>query len=478
MNSKHIASAALLSIFVSVTAFAQSAERLITAEERRQVGVIVPHLFETVYVIPETGQKIAEQLRVGFASGKYDSATTAPALAQAIHRDLAVASDRHVSLRYTGREREQPVLTVERWNERRAAMESGAPRPGPRPADADAMRRANYGVLAAEVLEGNVGYLKIGGFMDTDETRAAMSSAMALLANTDAMIVDVRNCPGGSADSVSYLASYFFEPGPRVLMNRYNRPMNRSFDSTTVDVPGKRMPDTDLYVLTGNSASACESFAFTLQQWGRAKTVGEKTAGAGNNNMFVDLGAGLTLSISIGNALHPKTRKGFEGVGVLPDIAAPADRARDTAHAEALRKLGVSSTKGAPSLDPIAEVRALEREWLDAYEKRDAGAMNRIVADDFLIFFENGNRQSKSELLAMIARGAGKPAPAFSTDDVQARAYGDTVILTGRVVTRTKRPDGTTSESASRYTDTYVRRNGRWQVASSHLGRVKGEGNP
>jgi ketosteroid isomerase-like protein len=75
----------------------------------------------------------------------------------------------------------------------------------------------------------------------------------------------------------------------------------------------------------------------------------------------------------------------------------------------------------------------------------------------------------------MLVRGAGKPSPAFTTDDVVARVYGDTVILTGRVVTRRKRADGTTSESASRYTDTYVRRNGRWQVASSHLGKVKGE---
>jgi hypothetical protein len=314
----------LLSVFVSVAALA---ERPISGEERRQLGELLPHLFDTMYVNPETGRKVAEQLRAAFASGKYDSATNAATLARAVNDDLAAFNDRHVSLRYTGKDIDRPVMTLAQWKER-------TPHP---PSAPSPLRNSLGNVVRVEVLEGNVGYLKIRDFKESDETRAALSAAMALLANTDAMIVDVRNCPGGSADAVSYLASYFFEPGTRVLMNRFNRPMNRSFDSTTVDVPGKRMPSTPLYVLTGRSGSACESFAFTLQQWGRAKTVGEKTSGAGNNNVLIDLGAGLTLSISIGSAVHPKTQKGFEGVGVLPDIAVPADRALEAAHAEARR---------------------------------------------------------------------------------------------------------------------------------------------
>lgn len=124
--------------------------------------------------------------------------------------------------------------------------------------------------------------------------------------------------------------------------------------------------------------------------------------------------------------------------------------------------------------DPIAEVRALEREWLDAYEKRDAEAMKRIVADDFTIYFGDGDMQTKADIVAMMERGKGKPAPSFTTEDVKARAYGDTVvILTGRVVTQMQRADGTKSRSADRYTDTYVRRDGRWQVVASHLGKVK-----
>jgi ketosteroid isomerase-like protein len=57
----------------------------------------------------------------------------------------------------------------------------------------------------------------------------------------------------------------------------------------------------------------------------------------------------------------------------------------------------------------------------------------------------------------------------FHTEGVQARAYGDTVILTGRVVTEYQRDGQTMSKEQQRYTDTYVRRNGRWQVVASHL---------
>lgn len=122
------------------------------------------------------------------------------------------------------------------------------------------------------------------------------------------------------------------------------------------------------------------------------------------------------------------------------------------------------------------EVRKLERAWLDAYEKRDAKAMNEIVADDFTITFTDGSIQTKAQIMAWIKepRAANSPTNKFYTEDVQARVYGDTVVLTGRVVTEWQM-DGKTMREQNRYTDTYVRRNGRWQVVASHLSNVKEE---
>jgi len=119
------------------------------------------------------------------------------------------------------------------------------------------------------------------------------------------------------------------------------------------------------------------------------------------------------------------------------------------------------------------EVRKLEREWLDAYEKRDAEAMNRIVADDFKLTFPDGRAQTKADILAQLKseKNSGLPSPKFSTEDVQSRVEGDKVILMGRFIQQMER-NGQTRIMQMRYTDTYVKRQGRWQVIASQLMRI------
>ena len=116
-------------------------------------------------------------------------------------------------------------------------------------------------------------------------------------------------------------------------------------------------------------------------------------------------------------------------------------------------------------------VQRLERSWLDAYEQHDEKAMAAIVADDFTITFPDGSMQTKSQIINSLksAGGSGRPSMKFHTEEVQARVYSDTVILTGRVVTEYQRDGQTMSKEQQRYTDTYVKRNGRWQVVASHL---------
>ena len=129
----------------------------------------------------------------------------------------------------------------------------------------------------------------------------------------------------------------------------------------------------------------------------------------------------------------------------------------------------------AQTSDPKAAeeaVRKLERAWLDAYEQRDAKAMEAIVADDFIITFPQGRKQTKAQIVESMK----KPAPPgrsekFRTEETEARVFGDTVVLTGRVISETQR-DGKSSTGQMLYTDTYVRRNGAWQVVASHLGAV------
>jgi uncharacterized protein (TIGR02246 family) len=116
-----------------------------------------------------------------------------------------------------------------------------------------------------------------------------------------------------------------------------------------------------------------------------------------------------------------------------------------------------------------SDVRRVERRWLDAYEQHDTRAMSDIVADDFVITFPKDGQQTKRQILSMISRPKDATNPSnFYTENVKARVYGETVIMTGRVVSEYMQA-GKPVKEVSSYTDTYVRSSGRWQVVASHL---------
>lgn len=125
--------------------------------------------------------------------------------------------------------------------------------------------------------------------------------------------------------------------------------------------------------------------------------------------------------------------------------------------------------------DAASDVRQLERRWLDAYERLDDKAMDTIVADDFTITFPDGTVQNKTQVIDSL-KPRTTPSPTtskFQTEEVQARVYGETVILTGVVISEWFRDGKSAGKSAMRYTDTYVKRNGKWQVVASHLSGSK-----
>jgi ketosteroid isomerase-like protein len=94
--------------------------------------------------------------------------------------------------------------------------------------------------------------------------------------------------------------------------------------------------------------------------------------------------------------------------------------------------------------------------------------MEQIESDDFTITHANGQVITKAQEVANLKRaGATDSSLSFSTEDTKVRLYGDTAILTGIFVSKSK-----DSTERSRYTDVYVKRNGRWQVVASHLTRL------
>ena len=324
-------------------------EKALDAATLTQLKTIMTHLLDTIYVSPESGTRLAGQLTEKFESGSYASAADERKLAEMLTRDLREwSNDRHLNVRYDADASGDSILDPESWEQQKPAMfprttDRGSGPRGPVPDQRMIARleQDNYHFRQTKTLSGNVGYLQLTGFAPGPAAQEKAAQAMSAVAKCDAMIIDLRDCPGGSAEMVDFLASYFFDAEPRVLMNRFIRPTNeRVQNKTLANIPGKRMPDIDLYILTGaHTASAGESFSYTLQQWGRAQTVGEKTAGAGYNNIIIPLGRNLAFSVSYGRPEHPLSGKGWEAVGVQPDIAVPAVEALVAAHKAALRKL-------------------------------------------------------------------------------------------------------------------------------------------
>jgi hypothetical protein len=101
----------------------------------------------------------------------------------------------------------------------------------------------------------------------------------------------------------------------------------------------------DLYILTSReTGSAGEGFSFILQQRQRAKIIGEQTSGAGYGNKEFPIGDGFVFYISTFRQFDPRTGRGWQDVGVKPDIAIASERALSVAHFEAIKNLADKTT--------------------------------------------------------------------------------------------------------------------------------------
>jgi C-terminal processing protease CtpA/Prc len=202
-------------------------------------------------------------------------------------------------------------------------------------------RKLNGGYRRVERLPGNVGYLQVDGFMHPDVAADPAAAAMNFLANTDALIIDLRRNGGGGPQSVALLCSYLFDEKPVHLNDLYWRKGDRTEEFWTLkELAGKRYLGRDVYLLTSHRTfSAAEEFAYDLQSLKRVTIVGETTGGGAHPGGGVPIGEHFMVFIPSGRAINPITKTNWEGTGVKPDVEATADKALETAHQLAVKKL-------------------------------------------------------------------------------------------------------------------------------------------
>ncbi len=343
----------VLAILAAVTlACSASAQRVVTQSDatidqalREQTVDRIGELLTARYVFPDVAARCAEHISEQLRSGSYDRYASAAPFADALTRDLqSISKDKH--LRVRPRVADAPSLgddEREPTPEEQLAM---------RQRMTENMRKDNFGFEKIERLQGNVGYLDLRGFVPAEIGGETAIAAMNLLANADAVIIDLRRNGGGSPSMIQLISTYFFDE-PTLLNTMYWREGDRTDQFWTLPhVPGRRMADTPLFILTSNyTFSGAEEFSYNMKNLKRGTLIGETTGGGAHPGGNVPVNDLFAMFVPVGRAINPTSKTNWEGTGVEPDIAMPASQALTFAHAKAIESLENNAS------DPLTKAR-------------------------------------------------------------------------------------------------------------------------
>ncbi|HJR08291.1 MAG TPA: S41 family peptidase [Pyrinomonadaceae bacterium] len=356
------------------------------------------------YVYPEVATRMEQAIRERVAKREYEDVTSAKQLAQMLTEHLqAVSRDKHLRVNYRAAvlsEGDIPGARIVRRRVpddggggsspssdeaglRRVVREPGSDATQTPTADGETVVRrvrpaaggeagVNLGLEKIETLEGNLGYLDFSMFDGSDEAQAKVSEAMNRLADTDALIIDLRRCRGGASNTITLLMSYFFDKSIH-LSSAYDRIADSTRESWSLDkVPGRRYGQKDVYILTSSfTFSAAEDISYTLKNLKRATIVGETTGGGAHPVRGRRLNDHFFVMIPFARYISPVTKTNWEGTGVEPDVKVNAPHALKVAQLTALKKLSVAKRDAKDAAQLKSLIETLQKE-VDVLKKENS----------------------------------------------------------------------------------------------------------
>jgi C-terminal processing protease CtpA/Prc len=321
------------SLLLTLTCFGNSQDQpdmKVSAETKSQVISEVLQQLKSKYVFPETAAEMERAVRGHVAAGDYAAITSARQFAEGLQSDLRVVSrDQHLEVSYSSdpipiqEANQQEKIDPER--EARIRYKGGL---------------VNYWFKNADVLPGNLGYLRFDGFFPLkDGGQDTADAAMTFLQRTSALIIDLRTNRGGDPAVGELLIGYLFDK--RVHLGDFlSRPDSSKTENwVSPHSLGARYAG-DVYILVSkDTISAAEGFAYDLQSVHRAVVIGEPTAGAAHPAFDYRVGEHFTLTIPTTRYVNSVTGTDWEGAGVVPDVATSKEQALAAAELTALKKL-------------------------------------------------------------------------------------------------------------------------------------------
>jgi ketosteroid isomerase-like protein len=112
----------------------------------------------------------------------------------------------------------------------------------------------------------------------------------------------------------------------------------------------------------------------------------------------------------------------------------------------------------------------LEHDWDAAFHRHDAAFIDRILADEFIVTYDNGVRADRN-LELELAKSLNENIESSTMDEFIVKEFGNTAVvwftlhLVGPV-------NGERVQNDYRFTDVFVLRDGRWQCVSSQSTRI------
>lgn len=287
------------------------------------------------YIDAQKGVHVAADLRKAEGDGEFDGITSPGQIARMLSAEIARSSgDQHMGVIFSAAEvpdfgdrnlppQDTDDQTIYAWLMNHVGRYLA-------PMDVDEVTQSDAGI----------GYLRLGGFKRPYLSAGRFAAALDSLADSRALIIDLRDNGGSSRDGVALLASYFFDQPTHLSDVVAPRSGERLQMWTRKEVQGRRYGEgRPIFILTSHGTfSAGEDFAYAMQTRKRATIVGEVTRGGAHPTAPFRLSPHFIAAIPVAETISPVTHANWEGKGVQPDIVVPARYARKLATSTILKQ--------------------------------------------------------------------------------------------------------------------------------------------
>ncbi len=209
-------------------------------------------------------------------------------------------------------------------------------------------------VKDAKILGDGIGYVRITQFNDptADEFEKALTKLEGQ--GMDALIIDLRNNPGGLLESARRIASEFIPAGELIVSTEGRDPAQKVVYRS--ERGKKRLTYPVVLLVNAGSASGSEIVAGALQDLRRAVLVGETTFGKGSVQSILQLKDGSAVRLTTAKYYTP-SHKVIHEHGVTPDIMVPISEEDERKLQEQRATASLPQTDGTEKTAPIADVQ-------------------------------------------------------------------------------------------------------------------------